>query len=144
TLCHAGCRNFIIRDMIGDAMAIYATTKQQSLLAVLAQFPDGASMEQLERGLIDAPHRRTLQRWLNTLIEQQQVLRLGQGRASRYVLSANKLQASPKPVDKTERYRLNAKPATLVAQESDSAIPAENKIPLSSAALEIEALVRRP
>jgi len=130
--------------MIGDAMAIYATTKQQSLLAVLAQFPDGASMEQLERGLIDAPHRRTLQRWLNTLIEQQQVLRLGQGRASRYVLSANKLQASPKPVDKTERYRLNAKPATLVAQESDSAIPAENKIPLSSAALEIEALVRRP
>lgn len=60
------------------------TQAQESVLDVIARFPDGASTEQIEENLTAPPNRRTLQRWLNELIAQERVHRVGQGRAVKY------------------------------------------------------------
>lgn len=95
------------------------------LLEKLAGFPEGASIERLEQLLLNPPHRRTLQRWLNALIEQDRVQRLGQGRASRYILSSAHINVDTKAVP-----TFNTGPDIL--------------IPLSEHAREVETLVRRP
>ena len=58
--------------------------RHQALLDVIARFPDGVAMEQIEVILDAPPNRRTLQRWLNDLIAREQVDREGQGRAVKY------------------------------------------------------------
>ncbi len=62
------------------------TQAQEAVLEVIARFPDGASAEQIETNLTASPNRRTLQRWLNELIAQERVHRVGQGRAVKYRL----------------------------------------------------------
>lgn len=97
-----------------------SSSAQQLLLAILTRFPDGASVEKIEQTLPDAPHRRTLQRWLGRLVEQGQVERFGQGRASRYIL------------------------VKMPDVSGQAGAGTEALIPLSAAAQEVEALVRRP
>lgn len=96
------------------------------LLEALARFPEGAAIEQIEENLKAPPTRRTLQRWLNELIEQQRVQREGRGRATRYrcgsVVSA-------------------AGHATATSSATGFA---EILIPLSLEAKELERLVRQP
>lgn len=57
----------------------------QEVIEIIARFPGGANIEQIEDNLPVPPNRRTLQRWLNHLIAQQQVHRKGQGRSVRYL-----------------------------------------------------------
>ena len=100
--------------------------KHQALLDVIARFPDGVAMEQIEVILEAPPNRRTLQRWLNDLIAREQVYREGQGRAVKY------------------RYgKVIAAAAHGTAKSSDM-VHAEILIPLSSEAKEVEAHVRQP
>ena len=100
--------------------------RHQALLDVIARFPDGVAMEQIEVILDAPPNRRTLQRWLNDLIAREQVDREGQGRAVKY------------------RYgKVIAATAHATAKASDM-VHAEILIQLSSEAKEVEAKVRQP
>ncbi len=100
--------------------------KHQALLDVIARFPNGAAMEQIEAILETPPNRRTLQRWLNQLIAQEQVYREGQGRSVKYRCG-----------------RVPAATAHVTAKASVMA-HADIMIPLSSEAKAVEALVRQP
>ena len=61
------------------------TDTYDEVIEAIARFPDGASIEQIEETLTAPPNRRTLQRWLNSLIAQERVRREGQGRAIKYL-----------------------------------------------------------
>lgn len=102
------------------------TNAFESVLAAISRFPDGARIEQIEKILSAPPTRRTLQRWLNTLIAQGQVHRAGQGRAVKYLR---------RTVVETQA-NITGK-ATVTAH-------AELSIPLSQEAKEVENLVRSP
>jgi len=59
-----------------------------AILAAVSHFLDGASVEQIRAALeIELP-RRTLQRRLATLVEQDRLMIEGQGRGSRYRMSS--------------------------------------------------------
>lgn len=100
--------------------------KHQALLEVIAQFPDGVAMEQIEAVLGAQPNRRTLQRWLHELIAKEQVHRVGQGRSVKY--RCGKVIAA----------------AAHATARASVEVHAEIMLPLSPAAKEVEALVRQP
>ena len=103
------------------------TPSYEALLAVVAQFPSGASLEQIEASLTQAPTRRTLQRWVNELLAQGRLRKEGQSRVTRYLPSAV------------------AAARESAAHQSDAAAQqAQILIPLSDAAQAIEAHVRQP
>lgn len=96
------------------------------MLEVIARFPDGASAEQIEVNLAAPPNRRTLQRWLNDLMALARVHRQGQGRAAKYRLGET------------------ASAMANVAVKAAAPAHAEILLPLSSAAKEVQLLVRQP
>lgn len=98
----------------------------QALLDVIARFPSGVGMGQIEANLAAPPNRRTLQRWLNELIAKEQVYREGLGRAVKY-----------------RRGKVVTATAHDTAKESVIA-HAEIMIPLSPEAKAVETLVRQP
>ena len=100
--------------------------RHQALLDVIARFPDGVAMEQIEAILDTPPNRRTLQRWLNDLIAREQAYRVGQGRSVKY-----------------RNGKVIAATIHDTAKASDM-VHAEILIPLSSEAKEVEAKVRQP
>lgn len=102
------------------------TDTYEAVLTAIASFPDGASIEQIEEHLSAPPNRRTLQRWLNNLIDQERVRREGQGRAVKYLRS------------KVVSAQIN-----IVARATVTA-HAEILIPLSPEAKEVEQKVRQP
>lgn len=57
-----------------------------TLLEVIARFPGGASLEEVMIGLDPTIPRRTLQRWLASLVKSNDLLTVGQARAIRYKL----------------------------------------------------------
>lgn len=61
------------------------TDTYDEVIEAIARFPDGARIEQIEECLSAPPNRRTLQRWLNSLIAQERIRREGQGRAVKYL-----------------------------------------------------------
>ena len=102
------------------------TDTYESVLTAIACFPDGASIEQIEEHLSAPPNRRTLQRWLNNLIDQERVRREGQGRAVKYL-----------------RGKVVSAQVNIVASATVTA-HAEILIPLSPEAKEVEQKVRQP
>ena len=60
------------------------TQEHQALLDAVAQYPQGAGIDQIEVKLTTPPARRTVQRWLNDLIAQNKLRKEGNGRATRY------------------------------------------------------------
>lgn len=102
------------------------TDTYESVLTAIARFPDGASIEQIEANLSAPPNRRTLQRWLNNLIDQERVRREGQGRAVKYL-----------------RGKVVSAQVNIVASATVTA-HAEILIPLSPEAKEVEQQVRQP
>lgn len=102
------------------------TASYDEVIEAIARFSDGASIEHIEETLTAPPHRRTLQRWLNSLIAQARVRREGQGRAVRYLSGM-----------------VVAEPLNISAKAAVSA-HAEILIPLSPEAKEVEQQVRRP
>lgn len=102
------------------------TLEYEALMTAVAQFPDGASIEQIEAVLVPRPSRRTLQRWLSDLIGQQRLRKLGQARGTRYL-------------------RGNVIHATVHATAQAKVTPyAEILIPLSDEAKAVETHVRQP
>lgn len=97
-----------------------------AVLEAITLFPDGASIQQIETNLVARPNRRTLQRWLNSLIEQGLVHREGQGRATRY------------------RCREAINTTAHISGKATVAFQAESLIPLSPTAKDIEGVVRKP
>ena len=83
-----------------------------TILAAVSGFPDGASVEKIRSALdVDIP-RRTLQRRLATLVEQDQLMIEGQGRGSRYrIPSADKFSRSPssKPIKRQQALAILAR-----------------------------------
>jgi hypothetical protein len=69
------------------------TTEYEAVLAAIAQFPEGANIEQIEAKLAPRPIRRTLQRWLSALMGQQRLRKEGKARGTRY-LSVKLVQLS--------------------------------------------------
>lgn len=102
------------------------TEAYEAVLEVLTRFPDGARIEQIEENLSAPPNRRTLQRWLNSLIVQEQVHREGRGRAVKYRL-ANRVSAQANVV------------LTMTATAHAGIL-----VPLSPEAKEVEKQVRQP
>jgi Fic family protein len=102
------------------------TREYEALLNAVAQFPDGAGIDQIEAALPSRPSRRSLQRWLTDLIDQGRLHKEGQGRATRYLrgkfVSAN----------------------ALASAQTKMTVQAEILIPLSFEAKQIEAHVRQP
>ena len=96
------------------------------VLDALGRLPDGASIEEIESALFNPPHRRTLQRWLNTLIAQERAYRVGQGRASKY--------------RRGKRVYFSGQTALRLVTTADFEI----HFPLSPEAREIADLVRQP
>jgi len=110
--------------------------EQQAVLLAVEQFPKGSAIDQIAAALASRPHRRTLQRWLLSLIEAGHLRRVGQGRASRYFLGPKSIsQAAPG----------HATPvASGAALERQDALDATLQIPLSEAAKQVAAHVRQP
>ena len=100
--------------------------RHQALLDVIARFPDGVVMEQIEVILDAPPNRRTLQRWLNDLIAREQAYRVGHSRSVKY------------------RYGKVIAATIHDTAKAGDMVHAEILIPLSSEAKEVEAKVRQP
>lgn len=100
----------------------------QALEDVIAQYPEGVAIDQIERSLPSAPHRRTLQRWLNGLMAQRRIRSEGKARAVKYWRI--------KPVDSAEQ-AMPPRTSRVTAQTN-------TLIPLSAEARELESLVHRP
>jgi len=76
-------------------------TELKAILAVVAEFPEGASVEDI-RGVIDRKlPRRTLQRRLALLVKQRRLIVEGRGRASRYRKSPNDTEIRPQTITAT-------------------------------------------
>ena len=102
------------------------TDAYASVLDAVAQFPNGANIEQIEASLAAAPPRRTLQRWLNHLIANENLRREGQGRAGKY--------------SRGQVVNLSGQ----IISEAGETGQLEILIPLSSEAKAIEIHVRQP
>ena len=61
-----------------------ASSDLEALIEVAGRFPDGASLDDIGRGLGGGLPRRTLQRRLARLVEDGRLSRGGRGRGSRY------------------------------------------------------------
>jgi fido (protein-threonine AMPylation protein) len=92
------------------------TQEHQALLDAVAQYPQGAGIDQIEAKLTTPPARRTVQRWLNELIAQNKLRKEGNGRATRYFPD----------------------------QSRDAAARSDTPIPLSTEATAVLAHVRQP
>jgi hypothetical protein len=57
-----------------------------TLLEVIGRFPEGASLEEVMVGLDPTVPRRTLQRWLASLVKNNDLIAIGLARARRYKL----------------------------------------------------------
>lgn len=103
-----------------------ATPDMKAILDIVKQFPQGAGIEDIEARLSSPATRRTLQRWLQALMTQQRLQKVGQARATRYL--------SPLIVE--------------VAVSEPAAAPytgqADVLIPLSNEGADIERYVRQP
>lgn len=69
----------------------------EDLISFLASYPEGVAMGELEVAFPRQVNRRTLQRWLNALIEQNKVERLGAGRSTRYALLTIQVAEAEQP-----------------------------------------------
>lgn len=95
------------------------------ILRAVAQAAGGAGIEQIEAHLPTPPTRRTLQRWLNVLVEQGRLRKEGQARSTRY------------------RLPVHSEPEAAAAAVT-AAAPGEVSLPLSDEARAIESAVRQP
>ena len=97
-----------------------------AVLAAVAQVAAGADIQHIESQLPDAPTRRTVQRWLNDLVEQGRLRKEGRARATRYLLSMRAIEGA----------------AALAGVTSTGHL--EVSLPLSQEARSIENAVRQP
>ena len=102
--------------------------RQKEILTLLALHPAGLNSEGIRSGLQNAPHMRTVQRWLAELVRERHIAAIGKGRATVYRLLA--------PIDMSAAL---LEPGT---PEAEGAY--ETYVPLSEEGREIFSYVRRP
>lgn len=112
---------------------------------VLSQYSGGANIVEIEAGLSSTINRRTLQRWLNRLIEQNLIQRTGKARATKYSLIS---RDTPKSYN-SFNYSVNHDSYQVGVVAESAVIKQEppkntNQIKLSFVAQEIERQVRLP
>jgi len=106
-----------------------------SILQIMKQFPQGASLEDILQALLPPVPRRSLQRYLAFLTIEGRINALGKARSRRYHLPATESKKATSILLPPEI--ASSKNAPLAGQ-------IENLIPLSSTALSIQADVRQP
>lgn len=99
------------------------------IVAIVAEFPSGASINDVVGAIDNALPRRTLQRRLTLLINQHRLMRLGRGPATRYLL----------PVPKIENQTQNSK---LALQGHPPTV--ETYVPISEESKSIRDAIRQP
>ncbi|HMN14892.1 MAG TPA: Fic family protein [Bellilinea sp.] len=102
--------------------------RQKEILTLLALHPAGLHSEGIRSGLQNAPHMRTVQRWLAELVRERHIAAVGKGKATVYRLLA--------PVDMSAALPEPGTPGAEGAYET--------YIPLSEEGREIFSYVRRP
>ena len=73
----------------------------ERIAELIAQYPDGIGMERLAQVLAKGMPRRTLQRRLASLLEQQRIVTEGEGRAIKYRIAASIGASSAAPLQIT-------------------------------------------
>lgn len=97
-----------------------------AVVMIIGQFPEGASLDDITRAMPTAPPRRTLQRWLATLVAEARLTLEGKARATRYHTIPAAHHATVEMLEEAPReYALST-------------------MPLSAEGAEIRAAVRRP
>ena len=99
------------------------TEQLDAVLALLRRYPEGASVDAIHRSLKPVPPRRSLQRWIALLVQQQRLTPISAGRGRRY------------------RLRPEGQ-APEIAARVVAATPAE--LDVSAKAQEVRSSVRRP
>lgn len=104
-------------------------TELDEIVAAVTRFPSGASTDELAGTIDSTLPRRTLQRRLTLLVNQDRLVRLGRGPATRYLLPSPKIEIQAE----TGRLALKGDPATV-----------ETYIPISEESESIRDVVRQP
>lgn len=107
-------------------------TELDSLVDLIAAYPDGLGIEAIAKLNGDAVPRRTLQRRLALLVSQGRIQTAGEARAVRYL-------CRPQPAQANAPAHSNAAEAGKPAQAIDEAY-----VPMSPEGAEIKAFVRQP
>ncbi len=105
-----------------------------TILQMVKRFPQGASLEEISQGLAASCPKRSLQRYLALLTSEGSLKALGKFRSRRYCLPA---------IENEWEFSIPSS-GSLLAREAPRAGQIENGIPLSPAALSIQAHVRQP
>lgn len=101
----------------------------EEIVAVVAEFPSGASIDDVLGGIDSPLPRRTLQRRLTLLVDQDRLVRLGRGPATRYL--------PPSP-----RIEIHAESGKLALRGHPPTV--ETYVPISEESGEIRDAVRQP
>ena len=104
-------------------------TELDEIVAIVAEFPLGASIDNVFGASDNTLPRRTLQRRLTLLVTQHRLMRLGRGPATRYLLPAQKIENK----NEADRPALQGHPPT-----------AETYVPISEESKSIRDAVRQP
>ena len=105
------------------------TTELDEIVAAVTGFPSGASIDDVIGALDNALPRRTAQRRLALLVDQDRLVRLGRGPATRYLLPSPKIEIQTE----TAKVTLQGHPPTV-----------ENYVPISKESESIREAVRQP
>jgi len=100
-----------------------------SILQIVKQFPQGASLENILHALVQPSPKRSLQRYLALLTLEGRLNIIGKGRSRRYLLPTKESEKVPPIIPFSDIPIVGGR---------------ENLIPLSSIALSIQADVRQP
>ncbi len=104
-------------------------TELDEIVAVVAKFPSGASIDDVLGDIGNALPRRTLQRRLTLLVNQDRLVRLGRGPATRYMLPSSNIEIQTE----TGKLALQGHPPTI-----------ESYVPISEESESIRDAVRQP
>lgn len=85
-----------------------AKIPREFLLDLIYRFPEGATLEEILIGLPSSSSRRTVQRWLKSLVDEGRLIAVGNARARKY-----RLPSAP-----TSPLKATASPITLLSPES--------------------------
>jgi Fic family protein len=104
-------------------------TELDEIVAAVAVFPSGASIDDVVGAIDSALPRRTMQRRLTLLVDQNRLVRLGRGPATRYLLRSPKIDIQAE----TGKLAIEGYPPTV-----------ETYVPISEESESIRDAVRQP
>lgn len=93
------------------------------LLDLISRFPEGASLEQIIVGLTEPAPRRTVQRWISSLVQDKRLVTVGMARSRRYKLPKESHEESENVVSLIPITRESKKIQSLISQPIQSRHP---------------------